>query len=450
VAQLNEAVARYHKLFESQGARDLGWAEALQERMREARLVESGRLVAPILRPHFLAKHQQTTLIRAVETFSAALDEIEPIITGSPALMSRLQMLPAEKLLAQIPSGQSRFSITSVMDAHLTNGSVRIGGIRPNMLPAVAYSGALSDLFLDLPILKEFRRGHYRISKMGNPKQLLLAVLKAWKEFGGKTAPRIAILELKQQFSGESTESLLLAELFARGGLCARVLSPDQLEYQNRTLHSGDFDIDIVFRRTSAQQLLVRHDLSHPLLEAYRDRAVCMVNGFRSELAHRLAFFELLTDEAITTKLAAVHRKVLSQMAPWTRVMAHVKTRYRGTTIDLPDFVLNNRERLALRPNEHSSEEPTFVGLETDRRQWGRALQLALQSRYVVQEYSPALTGIFPIYQYGDLQMREMQISVHPHVFAGEVHGASAVLRPASNGVTSPLAIAPVLLLEKI
>ncbi|HJY05992.1 MAG TPA: hypothetical protein VJ323_06720, partial [Bryobacteraceae bacterium] len=308
MAQLGEAVARYHKLFDNQGTRILSCRDALQERMRQAGLVDSGRLVAPILRPHFLAKRQQATLVRAVEAFASALDEIEPVIATTPALMSRLQMLPAEKLLAQVPARQSRFSMTSLMDAHLANGSVRIGGIRPNMLPALAYSGALSDLFLELPILKEFRRGRYRISKMGDPKQLLVAVLKAWKEFGGKTSPRIAILELKQQFSEDSTESLLLAELFEQGGVSTRVLSPDQLEYRNQKLHSGNFAIDLIFRRPSAQELLVRYDLSHPLLQAYRDQAVCMVNSFRSELAHRLAFFELLTDEAITGRLAAPHR----------------------------------------------------------------------------------------------------------------------------------------------
>lgn len=450
MGQLSEAVARYHKLFESQGARELGWAEALQDRMQQAKLMDSGRLVAPILRPHFLAKRQHLSLVRAVEAFASALEQIEPMITASPALMSRLQMLPAEKLLAQIPTPHSCFSITSMMQAHLANGPVRISGIQANMLPAIAYSGALSDLFLELPLLKEFRRGRYRISKMGDPKQLPSAVLKAWKAFGGKNSPGIAILELKQQFSEESMDSLLLAELFERGGLSTRVISPDQLEYRNQKLRSGDFIIDVVFRRPSAQELLVRHDLSHPLLEAYRDQAVCMVNGFRSELAHRLAFFELLTDEAVTGKLAAPHRRTLAEMAPWTRMVAHTKTKYRGVVVDLPEFVHSNRERLVLRPNDHSGDEATFVGCETDQARWDRALQVALRSRYVVQEYSPSLRDIFPIYQYGDLHMREMQVSVHTHIFSGKVQGASAFLRPASNGVTSPTAIAPVFLLENV
>lgn len=418
--------------------------------MRKARLVKSGRLVAPILRPHFLGERQQASLVRAVEAFCSAVNEIEAVVASSPALMSRLQMLPAEKLLAQIPGRQSRFSMTGVMDAHLANGSVRIGGIRPTIFPAMAYSAVLSDLFLELPILKEFRRGRYRISGMGSTKHLLLAVLKAWKEFGSNTSPGIAILELKRQFSEESTESLLLAELIEREGISARVISPNQLEYRDRTLRSGDFPIDIIFRLPSAPELLVRHDLSHPLLEACRDQAVCIVNGFRSELTRRLAFFELLTDEAVTSRLAAPHRKTLAQLAPWTRMMAHTKTKHCGATIDLAEFVSKNREQFVLRPDDYSTEQSTFIGYETDQRQWDRALNYALRSRYVVQEYSLVPRDIFPIYQYGNLHMREMQILVQPYVFAGKVYGVSALLHPASTNATSPAAIAPVFLLEKI
>jgi hypothetical protein len=337
-----------------------------------------------------------------------------------------------------------------MMDAHLANGSVRIVSIRPKVFPALAYSAALSNLFLELPTLKELRRGRYRISKMGNPKHLLLAVLKAWKESGGKRSPGIAIVELKQQFSEEPTESLLLTELFEREGVSSRILSPDQLEYRDGRLRSGDFVIDIIFRLPSTQELLVRYDLSHPLLEACRDQAVWMVNGFRSEFTQRLAFFELLTDEAVTGSLAAPHRKALAQLVPWTRIVAHAKTKHCGATIDLPEFVSKNREQLVLRPDDHSNEQATFIGCETDRRQWDRALNQAFRSRYVVQEYSPVPKDIFPVYQYGDLHMREMQVLVHPHVFAGKVHGVSALLRPASIGDASPEAMAPVLLLEKM
>ena len=49
----------------------------------------------------------------------------------------------------------------------------------------------------------------------------------------------------------------------------------------------------------------MRFDLSHPLVQAYKDHAVCIVNSFRSELAQKKAMFALLTDENLTAKFPA-------------------------------------------------------------------------------------------------------------------------------------------------
>jgi predicted protein tyrosine phosphatase len=50
--QLDEAVVRYHKLLETGTFRDLGWAEALSERMQDEHLTQAGRPISPFLRPN--------------------------------------------------------------------------------------------------------------------------------------------------------------------------------------------------------------------------------------------------------------------------------------------------------------------------------------------------------------------------------------------------------------
>ena len=46
---VSEAIARYHKLIESEPYIDLAWAHALQERIKSEKL--DGRPVSPVLRP---------------------------------------------------------------------------------------------------------------------------------------------------------------------------------------------------------------------------------------------------------------------------------------------------------------------------------------------------------------------------------------------------------------
>ncbi len=174
----------------------------------------------------------------------------------------------------------------------------------PDTPIGVAYGEALSDLFYDAAPVKEFRK-RYRLEKLPGTKFLLQAILKAYKEWGGKNKkPNIAILEFRQPFqTTESGESTLIAQLFTRKGIAWKWFRPISSNTATACLSRGDFPIELIFRRIKVQEFLVRFDLTHPLLRAYQDRAFCLVNSFRSELAQKKAMFELLTDEEITSRL---------------------------------------------------------------------------------------------------------------------------------------------------
>src|SRR5579875_3952881 len=364
MAQLGDAIARYNKFLEGDTYRDLAWADELQERMRERRLTDGGRLLAPVLRPEFLPRRQIEALSRAAEHLSCILDQIESLVFECPSLLNRLQMLPAEKMLASAPRSYPRLSVTSRMDANVENGSLCLRGFDASKPTGFAHSEPLADLFLELAIMKDFKRGRYKLSKIGGTGHLVAAMLQAWKEFGGRNAPHIGILETAPPFGGNGGEGGLLAELFQAAGTCARVISPEELEYREGKLRAGEFQIDIVFRRVLTRELLVRHDLSHPFLLAYRDRAVCVVNDFRSELAQRRVLFELLTDDAVTARLPVSDRKLIRSFVPWTRFVSQRKTKYKDLDVDLPEFILRSREQLVLRPNDHECDQRVFVGAE--------------------------------------------------------------------------------------
>ncbi len=447
MARLGDAISRYHSFLNSEPYRDLGWAEEFQERMRQRGLTESGRLVAPVLRPHFLSRRQVETLGKMTERLASILDQVELLALQSPLLLNRLQMLPAEKMLAAVPSGYSRFNVTSRMDAHVQNGSLSLRGFEACKPTGFVYSEPLADLFLELPIVKAFKRGRYKLSKVGGRKPLLGAVMQAWKEFGGRRRPNIAVVQFQQQFDSGATEGHLLSELFNQDGCSARVISPDQLEYVNGKLRAGVFDIDIVFRRLLTRELLVRFDLSHPLLRAYRDHAVCVINSFQSDVAQRRAIFDLVTDESVTASLPATDRKLIRDFVPWTRVVGEKKTTYRDKPVDLPEFIRRTREHLVLRPNDDTGEHGVFVGAEMNESAWERALRTALRTPYVVQEHLSSGSLPFPVFQYGELRLKDVDVSIHPHVFNGKMQGAFAALQ-TSYGSATPLAIAPVLLLE--
>jgi hypothetical protein len=451
MTQLGEAVARYHKILEGDHFKDLSWAQELQERMKAHNLAVSGRPVSPVLRPHFITQRQYTGLVKATESFLSAVERVEKLAIGSPALLARMELLPAEKMLAAVDPGYPFLSVTSLIDTHLNNGSVRFARYIPDTPTGVAYGEALSDLFYDAPPVKEFRK-RYRLEKLPGAKYLLQAILKAYKEWGGKTKkPNLAILEFRQPFqTTESGESALIASLFRREGHAVEVVSPDQLDYRNNVLRHGDFTIDLIFRRIKVQEFLLRFDLTHPLLRAYQDRAVCIVNNFRSELAQKKAIFDLLTDEEITARFPASERKVIREFVPWTRVVHETKTRFRNRTVHLPEFILHNRHKLVLHPNDDSADQQTFRGAEVDEAGWEKALRTAMRSPYVVQEVMEPVVDVFPILQYGHLELQKMRVDVHPHSYLGKVQGCSSWLTAVGPAGFSTLAgVAPTFILEQ-
>ncbi len=443
---VGEAIARYHKLIESEPYIDLGWAQALQERKKALKL-EDGPL-SPVLRPHLISSRDYATMVKAAESLLSAIDRVERMALANPALLARVQLLPAERMLAAVDPGYSAFSVAGTLHTQLNDGTVRFGGHSGVASPGAIYGEALADLYYDAAPVKELRK-KFKLKKLPGVKPLLSAILKAYKESGGKNKrPNIAVVEFRQPMF--SSDSLLLADFLTREGFPTEVVSPDQLEYRNNVLHRGEFTIDVVYRNVKLQEFLVRFDLNHPLVRATKDRTVCMINSFRTELASKQALFDLLTDDTVTAKFPAAERKAIKDFVPWTRLVQAAKTTHKGHTVDLPEFVMKHRAKLVLRPNDNSTEVHPVRGADVTDLNWEKALRQAMRSPYVVQEAAePPARAVFPMLQYGSLMMKEMLVDVQPHAYLGSVQGCSSWLDVAGPSSFSTLTgLAPTFLLE--
>ena len=174
--------------------------------------------------------------------------------------------------------------------------------------------------------MKEFRK-KYKLSKLSSAKALLNAMLKAYKESGGKQKkPSIAIVEPRAPFQGADTsENSLFAEFLRQEGYSAEVVAPEQLDYRNGELRHAENVIHIIYRCVRLQEFLVRFDLNHPLVRAYKEGAICMVNSFRSEIAAKRGLLDLLTDDTVTGKFPAAERNAIKEFIPWTRMVQAAK-----------------------------------------------------------------------------------------------------------------------------
>jgi hypothetical protein len=447
MSQLDDAVARYNKLLETGPYRDLSWAEALHQRMEAANLSAGGLLVCPFLRPNFISRRQYEALVKTGESLIAAIDRMERMVLANPALLARLELLPAEKMLAAIDPGYQALEVSARLDAHLFNGTSRGVQYNADSPTGAGYGDALADLFYDAPPVREFRK-RYALTRVGSRKHLLQALLKSYKQYGGIGKPNIAIVEFRPGYLSGQSEFELFRDSFVKEGYAVEIVSPEQLEYRNHVLRKGRFEIDLVYRRLGVQEFLLRFDLTHPLVRAYRDHSVCVVNSFRAELAHKKAMFGLLTDETVTEGFPASERKAIRDHVPWTRLVSATKTTYGEQSVDLPEFLVQNRERFALKPNDDYGDQHSYFGWEMDAAAWERAVKQAMRTPYVAQERVDPSRSVFPLMTFGHLEFREMQVDVHPHAYLGKVQGCSSWLSGGSSGFSSAAGIVPTFLID--
>jgi hypothetical protein len=416
--------------------------------MSARRLTVNNRPVSPVLRPHFISRRQYTNLARTAEHLHSSIERVRKLALENPQLMSRMELRPAEKMLVSVDPGYNVPAVSALLETQVNNGSLHFTEVRADLPYGVAYGEALSEIFYDAPPMKELRK-KYKLSKTSGTKPLVAAILRAWKDFGGKTAPNVAVVEFRQPFQTlESHEYTLLVEVFRRHGLQAQLVSPDELEYRGGELRAGGLRIDVIYRGVHAQEFLLRYDLRHPLMQAYRDRHVCVVNSFRAEFTRKKALFALLTDDAVTGSFPAAERKAIAESIPWTRHVAQTRTTRNGETIDLPDYILKHRAELVLRPNEMTNELPTYDGAAMDDHSWERALRLALRNSYVVQERVEAHPIRFPVDVYGQMEFRDLVVEVSPYAFLGKVQGALARVEASKSSYSTVSGFAPAFVVE--
>ena len=456
MTQLDEAISRYHRILESEPYRDLRWVKNLQQEMEARQLSAGGRLLCPFLRPNFVTQKQYDNLVKTGEALISAVDRMLHMALASPQLLSRMQLFPAEKMLAAVDPGYEMSEVSAQLDLQIQNGSLHVMQYNSDALTGAAWSEGLSDLFYDCPPVKEFRR-RYTLTRVGGKKPFLHALLKAYKMFashgshsnghaangaahanGNAKKPNIAILEFRDP-TGRS-EYEIFRDFFRQEGYHTEILTPDQLEYRNGVLRSSNgTEVNLIYRRFSAQEFLLRFTLNHPLVQAYRDRGVCIVNSFRSELSHKKAMFALLTDETLTAKFPIHERKAIREHLPWTRVVKAGKTSGKDEPIDdLIDYIKQNREKLVLRPNDDYGDLHSYIGYEHDEGAWARAVREAQLSPYVVQEHVKPARTVFPLMTYGHLEFKEMQVDVQPQAFLGKVAGCSSYVSQSGPGSYSP------------
>ena len=388
--------------------------------LRNRGLVFGGRPLCTVLRPRLMRHEEYASLQARIMPLLRAFRRVHDRAMRDPAFRQQFGLTDWEETLLADQPGYSRPTPTSRLDFFAVPGSKSLGLTEYNAeTPAgAAYGDTLSDVFLDMPAMREFARTH-EVTPLPARHGVTGALLDAWHEFSGTRArPRIAILDWDDVPT--RTEFELYQAHFAAMGLDCVIDDPRNVEYRNGKLIVAGAPADLVYKRVLIAELVEQCGLDSALVRAVRERAVCMVDGFHCKILHKKASLAVLSDETNGDMFPLDERLAIAGCIPWTRVVADRTTTWRGAAVDLVRLILDLREWLVLKPNDDYGGKGITLGWTVDNAAWEQAVNAALASPHIVQERVEVPSEAYPSWVDGRLELIDRQFDTAPFVTNGE------------------------------
>jgi uncharacterized circularly permuted ATP-grasp superfamily protein len=417
-------IAAYHALLDGSAGERMAadTHEALEAQLTRRGLVFGDRALSTVLRPRFLSVVQLRALARRTEALMRAFRVAHQAAMADPAMRAQFRMLEWEESLLTSDAGFAEPSPTSRVDAFIVDaagdgGTMALTEYNAETPAGAAYNDSLTEAFLELPAMREFART-WRVVPLPSRHGVTAALLDAWRQFsGGRAAPRIAILDWDDVPTRR--EFALFQEHFRAQGLECVIGDPARCEYANGRLTLDGGPIDLIYKRVLLHELVERLGLDTPVLRAWRDRAVCLVNPPASKILHKKASLAVLTDERNAHLFDAETRATITACVPWTRVVEERRTVTAGGQVDLVPWVVKHKDRFVLKPNDEYGGTGIVLGWTVEQGAWEAAVAQALREPYVVQERVAIPSEPYPGWVDGRLQVLDRMIDTAPFVTYG-------------------------------
>jgi hypothetical protein len=389
--------------------------------MSATHMLYGNRELGVSLRPHFLNRRQFDLLTGHSEILVGAFNQVAEAMLENEALMAGVGLSEREKRLALAHPGYALPAINSRLDAFVFGDEVKFVEYNAENPSSLTDQAGLNQILFEIRAMQLVSE-RYRMRQFTPIASVRQSLLTTYREWGGIGAPNIAILDWANLPTEH--EFLLLRNYFVGHGIPTVICTPDELDYSGGKLRRGDFRIDLVYKRIVIHEFLSHYDDAHPLVRAYLNREVCLVNPFRCKLLHKKATFELLTDEASQSWFTPQEQQTIKLCVPWTRRVLERKTFYRDRQVDLIEHIRRQRADFVLKPNDRYGGHGICFGNRASEAEWDAAISTALAGDYVAQERLDLQTEIFPIFDEQEWSLQPMFVDTNPFIFRGAVDGA--------------------------
>lgn len=428
---LRDGIERYHALLTD----DIGGEtqHQLDEQLRLRGLFFGDRALCTVLRPRFLSPPQYRFLQTRAAVVLRAFRKAHQAALADDAVLSQFGLLDWERQLVRVKTGFRDASPVSRLDAFFVaeSGGLRFTEYNAETPAGGAYNDVLTEVFYGLPVMRQFLR-HWDVRPLPARHNVLHALVDAFEQWSGRRArPAISIVD----WSDVPTQSefLLFRDYFARQGFACEIIDPGETTYESGLLRGPSGAIELIYKRVLLHELVERGGMNHPILRAFRDGAVCMVNPPACKILHKKASLAVLHDERNAALFDAQEREAIALSIPWTRVVEDRRTTHEGRQVDLLAFAAEHRDQLVLKPNDDYGGKGIVLGWEVSDQTWQASLRTALREPYIVQQRIALPREEYPSLVDGRVVFADRMVDTAPYVaYGGSVDGCLSRLATAA------------------
>lgn len=382
-------------------------------------LVHGERPLCRHLLPYVLTYDTYRRVGSAAELVLSALERVAREALQSTELADYLGLSSEERDLARLDPGYPELVTVGRLDMLTVGDGFWFIELNADSPAGLADQLLVNRTLLELPHLVPFR-GRHNVTTPEPHAALLNALRQVYASWSGGDVPRsIAIVDWAA--ADTSGEFRVLAEWFRARDHVTVFADPSELEYRGGRLWAQGIEVDLVYRRVIVDELLRAGGMAHPLILAYRERAVCVANSFRTKLVNKKAAFAVLSEPRFAALFTDEQRAAIAAHVPWTR----------RVDADLQRLVSRDREQLVLKPNDDYGGKGVLLGWDTPQAVWDETLATAADQKFVVQERKRAMTIAMPTFA-GGIVDENVYFDVSPYLFAGRMEGAMVRLSAAA------------------
>jgi hypothetical protein len=217
--------------------------------------------------------------------------------------------------------------------------------------------------------------------------QLPQDFMRIYAEFPARQEnPHVGIVDFRE--SANVAELERFKETFIAAGISADVIFVDELVEKSGELFArkadGEHRVDAIYRRAVTLELM--EALEEPsdssnrigtqaLIDCFESDTLCLIGGFRTQIAHCKQIFFVLHHEMTAAILDADELDFVKEHIPYTAFLV------------MNEDVIINKDAWIIKPPDGFSGHGVYAGKDCSPEQWQELIEKYSNTGYILQEY---------------------------------------------------------------